>query len=136
MMNKIFAVTAFALAIATPQLATAIPGTATTPLSSPIVIQGTSGGSQLGDCGYIASQPAQRLEVSESFAALQFNLESAGSPTLLIEGQDGHYQCIMADRLSGGRIDVEGIWQQNLYSIYVGDRNGDSYPFVLTISAD
>lgn len=105
-----------------------------TPLRSPIVISGTSGGNQSSQCGSIANAPNQTVRVTESFAPLRFRVESAGEPTLLITSAGGRNQCVMADSFSGGTIEVPGVWEQGTYSVYVGDRSGGRHSFTLTIT--
>lgn len=115
----------------------AIADDVTTPLQSAVEVRGNSGGSDSSDCGYIdANQPAQVIHVREDFAALQFTVESAGEPTLLIVGSDNYEQCVMADDLSGGIINVPGVWNRGTYSVFVGDRVGSPHRFTLTIAQE
>jgi hypothetical protein len=107
--------------------------TITTPLAEPLMVRGTSGGPQRSDCGFIAEEPSQVIRVTESFTSLQFTLESGGQPTLWITGPNGLNQCLMADDLSGGMIEFPGVWEGGNYSLFVGDRRGQSHRYTLTI---
>jgi hypothetical protein len=105
-----------------------------TPLSNPVTVSGRSGGSESSSCGNISSQPAQVIHVTSAFTSLEFKLEGAGEPTLWLTGSNGFTQCVIADNLSNGSIDVPVLWDEGTYSIYVGDRSGGTYDYTLTIS--
>lgn len=116
---------------------TAALGQVQTPLQSSVVVQGTSGGSQSSACGFIAGSPSQTVRVTEAFTSLRFRVQGSEGSTLLISGPGGRTQCVMADRLSGGVIDVPGVWERGLYSLYVGDRTrGHSSAYTLSITPE
>lgn len=99
----------------------------------PLVVRGTSGGAKGSDCGHIAAKPNQVIQVSESLPYLRMSVESAGQPTLLINGPSGRF-CVLADRFSGGKPEISGFWQAGKYSVYVGDRAQGQHPYTLSIS--
>lgn len=101
-----------------------------TPIAAPIVIQGTSGGSQSSSCGFIGAAPSEVVQVTEPFAALRFRVEGGAGTTLLIQGPGGRDQCVMADSLADGIIEVTGVWDQGSYALFVGEQtqaNRQSY---------
>ncbi|MBF2077570.1 MAG: hypothetical protein IGR76_03385 [Synechococcales cyanobacterium T60_A2020_003] len=115
---------------------TAMAGTTSTPINEPVVLRGTSGGSQESDCGFISNQPNEMLRVTEGLTSLVFTLESQGQPTLLITGPHGFNQCVMANELSGGVIEVPGVWEEGNYSLFIGDRAGQENRYTLTIAQE
>jgi hypothetical protein len=101
------------------------------PLSSPITVRGSSGGSQSSQCGYISNTPSQVVVVNQP-SPLRFQLQSQGQPTLWITGPVN--RCVMADAYSEGKIDVPGVWAQGTYSVFVGERDQSSHPYTLSIA--
>jgi hypothetical protein len=99
----------------------------------PLVVSGTSGGAKSSDCGNIATAPNQVIRVTESLPYLRLSVQSAGQPTLLINGPGGRF-CVLADRFSGGNPEISGFWQAGKYSLYVGDRAQGQHPYTLSIS--
>jgi len=105
-----------------------------TPINNTVVVQGTSGGSQSSSCGFISGSPSQVVRVTEPFAALRFRVEGGDSTTLLIQGPDGRNQCVMADSLAGGVIEVTGVWDQGRYTLFVGEQNqARTNPYTLSV---
>lgn len=105
-----------------------------TPINSAVVVRGTSGGSQSSSCGFIGAAPSQVVRVTESFAALRFRVEGGDSMTLLIQGPNGRNQCVMADSLAGGVIEVTGVWDQGRYTLFVGEQNPSrTNPYTLSV---
>lgn len=104
-----------------------------TPLSSPVTVAGSSGGGQSSQCGFIGNAANQVIVVSQP-TPLRFTLESQGQPTLWITGPVN--RCVMADGLSGGSIELPGVWQPGTYSVFVGDLNQGSHPFTLSITQE
>lgn len=111
-------------------------GTSETPLQSPVVVNGTSGGPQSSQCGYIAGSPNQVVRVTQPLTPIRFRVQGAGEPTLLINGPNGRSQCVLADSYSGGTIEVPGVWEPGTYSVYIGDRARGSHPFTLSITQE
>lgn len=99
----------------------------------PLLVRGTSGGAKNSDCGNIAATPNQVIHVTESLPYLRLSVETAGEPTLLIEGPGGRF-CVLADSYSGGKPEISGYWQEGKYSLYVGDRAKAQHPYTLSIS--
>jgi hypothetical protein len=104
-----------------------------TPLASPITVTGNSGGGQQSQCGFIAGAPSQVIVVSEP-TPLRFRLQGQGQPTLWITGPVD--RCIMSDSLSGGNLELPGVWEQGTYSVYVGDLTQSSHPYTLSITQE
>ena len=104
-----------------------------TPLQSPIQVSGVSGGSRSSSCGFISNTPSQVLQVTEPFAPLDIQVSSTGDFTLFISGPDGFNECVMANNYDQGVINAPGLLNQGTYSIFVGDRNGQSNPYQLSI---
>lgn len=99
----------------------------------PLVVGGTSGGDKSSDCGNIAATPNQVIQVTQPVPYLRLSVESAGQPTLLIDGPGGRF-CVLADRFSKGKPEISGFWQAGKYSLYVGDRDQGRHPYKLSIS--
>jgi hypothetical protein len=100
----------------------------------PLVLTGSSGGSKASKgCGMIKATPNHIITLGDSFKYLRFSLQSAGQPTLLIEGPNGS-SCVQADSFSGGAIQAPGYWEKGNYSIYIGDRTGSQHPYTLSIT--
>lgn len=100
----------------------------------PLVVRGTSGGEKTSDCGNIATNPSQVIEVTESLPYLRLSVESEGKPTLLIQGPEGKRFCVLADTDSGENPEISGYWEAGKYSLYVGDRAQQQHPYSLSIS--
>jgi len=104
-----------------------------TPLASPIELSGRSGGPQSSACGNINPSTGQRVQVTESFASLDFEVQSQGNYTLLIKGPGGFEECVFAHNYDGGVIKSPGLLNRGEYQVFVGDRNGESHPYTLSI---
>jgi hypothetical protein len=101
----------------------------------PMVLQGTSGGTQTStNCGSIAATPNYEVQLSSDFSYLRFSLRGSGQPTLLIRRlPNGTSSCISADT-SNSTINAPGYWEAGRYAISVGDRAGGQNPYTLTIT--
>jgi hypothetical protein len=130
-----WAVIPTALAIALATATSAYSDTVQTPLQSPVVVNGNSGGSQSGACGFVANAPSQVVVVNQP-TPLRFTVQGQGQPTLLITGPGGRTQCVMADSFSGGNIEVPGVWNPGTYSVFVGNRTNGSFPYTLSINQE
>ena len=104
-----------------------------TPLAAPVTVNGSSGGGQSSQCGFITGSPSQVVVVNQP-TPLRFKLQGQGQPTLWITGPVN--RCVMADQFSGGNIEVPGVWEQGTYAVYVGDRTQSSFPYTLSISQE
>ncbi len=117
-------------------LAVAGPARAET-ISTPIQnyqVGGSSGGPQQSSCGFIGA-PALQIQVNEPLASLRFRASGGGALTLLVT--DGQSQdCVMSDGLSGGAVSLPGVWERGTYSVHVGDRNGDSHRYQLSVTQE
>jgi hypothetical protein len=102
-----------------------------TPLASPITVTGSSGGSQSSQCGFVPGTPSQVVVVNQP-TPLRIQVQSQGQPTLWITGPVN--RCVMADKDSGGKIEVPGIWTAGTYSVFVGDLSQASHPYTLSIT--
>jgi hypothetical protein len=105
-----------------------------TPLAAPLQVTGQSGGPQQSSCGYISAAPNQTIKVTEAFTSLNIQVQSTGDYTLFLTGPGGFSECVLAHDFDGGVIQSPGVLNQGTYQIYVGDRNGASHPFTLSIS--
>jgi hypothetical protein len=101
--------------------------------TDPLIVNGTSGGSVASNCGNITKAPTQVIEVTESLPYLRLTVESAGKPTLLIEGPGGRF-CVLADSYSGDKPEITGFWQAGKYSLFVGELSQAQYKYTLSIS--
>lgn len=133
--NWAIAPTAIALTFAIASTA-AYGQTARTPLNSPIVISGNTGGSQSNEScrGFkFPNAPNQVVQVTEAATSLRFSVEGSNQMAVLITGP-GNPLCIPAE--SSGTIQVPGVWQQGTYSVFVGDRSNGNTPFTLSITQE
>lgn len=125
--------TAIALVLA---IATAVHGQPVqTPLSAPVLRNGTTGATEAGSCGFIPNAPSQVVVVS-SPTALRFNVRGEGQPTLMIAGPGVPNRCAMADNQSGGVVEVPGYWSQGTYSLFIGNRTRGTFPYTLSITQE
>ena len=99
----------------------------------PLVVHGTSGGEKSSDCGNIAATPNQVIQVTQALPYLHLSVQSAGQPTLLINGPGGRF-CVLGDSYSGEKPEFSGYWQAGKYSLNVGDRAQGQHPYTLSIS--
>jgi hypothetical protein len=98
----------------------------------PLVLNGTSGGANKGNCGNVAATPNHVLEVKKSLPYLRLTVEGQGQPTLLIDGPGGRF-CVLTDN-SGSKPEISGYWQEGKYSLYVGDLSQKQFNYTLSIS--
>ncbi len=116
--------------------AEAVADTIRTPIGATVTVQGNSGGSQTSQCGYISNTPNHELVITEPLASLRFTVEGGGQPTLVIQNEQGRSECVMADQLSGGTIELPGAWEAGQYSIFVGDRTGNNHRYTLSVTQE
>jgi hypothetical protein len=101
----------------------------------PMIFSGKSGGTkQTSDCGKVAATPNHQIKMNQDFQYLRFSLKSSGKPTLLIQEPGGKRTCLLADSLSEGSIESPGYWKQGMYSIYIGDRDGKTNQYTLSLT--
>lgn len=106
---------------------------AATPLRSSVVVQGQSGGGQASSCGSVAATPNYQIQVTQPFTALRFQVQAAPTSTLLVKSPSGQNHCVMADRYSGGSIEIPGLWEPGRYDVFVGEQGSGRNAFTLTI---
>ncbi|NJL90268.1 MAG: hypothetical protein HC916_11125 [Coleofasciculaceae cyanobacterium SM2_1_6] len=100
----------------------------------PVVLRGTSGGSQASpNCGQLPTTPSHVVQLNSDFPYLRFSLQGQGQPTLMIRLPNGSTSCVSADRATG-IINAPGYWEQGSYQLYVGDRTGEQHPYTLSIT--
>lgn len=99
-----------------------------------VTVSGTSGGtSDSGDCGWVAAEPNLVLDATEDLLNMRITVQTAGAPTLLIEGPAGRY-CILPETPSGSTLQFSGYGPRGTYNIYVGDRQQTQNPYTLSVS--
>jgi len=97
-------------------------------------VSGMSSGSQQSSCGFIGS-PAMEVQVTEPIASLRFRASGGGALTLFVT--NGQTQdCAMSDNLSGGAVELPGVWEQGTYAVYVGDRSGNAHSYQLSVTQE
>ncbi len=101
--------------------------------SEPLIVNGKSGGENKSNCGNIAAEPNQLIQITDSLPYLRLTVESPGKPTLLIDGPGGRF-CVLADSYSGGKPEISGYWEKGNYSIYVGELSQRQYNYSLSFS--
>ncbi|MBK1986352.1 hypothetical protein A0J48_002095 [Sphaerospermopsis aphanizomenoides BCCUSP55] len=101
----------------------------------PLVINGTSAGTQQSNCGNIPAQPSQVIQVTESLPYLRLTVESQGKPTLLVDGPGGRF-CVLADNYTNNKPEMAGFWQLGRYSLYIGNLSSGQYNYSLSISQE
>lgn len=108
--------------------------------SESIIVNGRSGGTDLHQgCGYLNLNPNYRINLDNdnTFMNIAVNIENINAnPTLFVIGQNTQTQfCSFAESSTGETLSISGLWPQDTYFIYVGDRNQNSYDFTLTINS-
>ena len=130
---------ALAAVLGSATAASAVPARMVSQPAEPMNFEGTSGGTVASDCGNISAQPSQQIQLTDEFTQssgyLRFVVEGAGDPTLLIEGPAGRF-CVLSDRAMDKGPEAVGYWLPGTYNIYVGDREAQSHPYNLSISAE
>lgn len=103
------------------------------PHFQPITLRGMSGGVNSSNCGKIAASPNVILQVTDNISSMRVRVQSSGQPTLLIDGPKGR-ACIPADSTGSGSIEIPGFWEKGLYTLYIGDRAGESHDYTFSVS--
>lgn len=102
--------------------------------TEPIVVSGTSGGTNKTNCGNIGSAPNQVVKVTQGqIDYMRFSVKAEGQPTMVVEGPGGRF-CVLADKASGESPEMSGVWPAGTYKIFIGDRSGGQHPFTLSIT--
>ncbi|MGP1374660.1 MAG: hypothetical protein ACTS3T_17645 [Almyronema sp.] len=101
-----------------------------TPLQSTSTVNLTSGGSQSG-CGNFGNEALQ-LSVTEPFASVTIRVENpTADTTLYITGPSNFRECKRPN--TQGVVEAPGALNQGTYTIYVGDRAGNSQVHTVSI---
>ncbi|MGE5659832.1 MAG: hypothetical protein ACM37W_24850 [Actinomycetota bacterium] len=100
----------------------------------PLTVSGTSGGpNNSGDCGFIAPGPNLVIQVTADLPYWRLRVQTAGSPTLLIQGPTGRF-CVLPETSAGGNLQFSGYGNKGSYAVFVGDRARGQHPYSLSIS--
>jgi hypothetical protein len=113
-------------------IATSASADVQTPISAPVTVRGSSGGSQSSNCGNIPNSPNEVVQVTSSAANIRVRVEGQGQPTLLIRGLNNPI-CLLADN---GNIEFTGRLEPGTYSIFVGNRAEAGQSFTLSITQE
>ncbi|MCS6942985.1 MAG: hypothetical protein RMI92_09465 [Geminocystis sp.] len=100
-------------------------------------IRGMTGGEKnSGDCGFIADKPNHILQLPQKVYSLSITVEAeGGKPSLLVIGPtDKERFCVLGDTTLGRKPEIKGVWLPGRYLIYVGEMEGNRYPFTLRIN--
>ena len=114
-------------ALAAPKLATPLQRTETFTVTST---------NQAAPCNASNTQPeAVTIQVTGGLTSLDFDVSgNSGQPTLrVVNKSTGDETCVTADNLSGSQVELSAAWEDGNYGVYVGDRNGESHTFTLSI---
>ena len=113
--------------------AVAAPATAVYAQSA-MEVSGTSGGPQTSaDCGFLPAQPDYSFNITQPTASISITVSGANDYTLLMVGPNNTRECILAHDFDGGAIQSRGLYKAGTYNLYVGDIDGASDPFTLTV---
>ena len=100
----------------------------------PLTVSGTSGGpNNSGDCGNIAPTPNLIIQVGEDLPYWRISVQTAGAPTMLIQGPAGRF-CVLPESAAAGNLEFSGFGNKGTYSIFVGDRAQGQHPYNLSIT--
>ncbi|MEO1591587.1 MAG: hypothetical protein AAFU71_09875 [Cyanobacteria bacterium J06632_22] len=97
-------------------------------------VTGRSGGSENSECGYIRDIANHTVEISDAVAPLNVEVSSSGNYSLFIESDNGYSECVRSHSYDGGTIESMGAVPAGIYRLYVGDFDGASHPFEMTIN--
>ena len=98
-------------------------------------ISGMSGGAQTSaECGFVPAQPHYSFNITQPTASVSIEVSGTNDYTLLMVGPDNNSrECILAHDFDGGTIQSRGLYKAGSYRLYVGDIDGASAPFNLTV---
>lgn len=120
-------------------MATILPALAAPQLSAPLQRTETmtvTSTNQAAPCNRSNTQPeAVTIEVTGGLTSMDFEVSgNGGQPTLrVVNKSSGDETCVTADNLSGSQVELSAAWEDGTYGVYVGDRNGESHTFTLSI---
>ncbi|NJL88104.1 MAG: hypothetical protein HC886_22460 [Leptolyngbyaceae cyanobacterium SM1_1_3] len=102
-----------------------------TPLQSATTVSLTSGGAQ-SSCGNFGNE-ALSLRITESFASVTVRVENpSADTTLYITGPNNFTECKRPN--TQGVVEAPGVLNQGTYTVYVGDRAGNSQVHTVSVS--
>jgi hypothetical protein len=100
----------------------------------PLSISGVSGGpNNSGDCGFVAQGPNHVIEVTQDLPYWKIAVQTAGAPSLMIQGPRGRF-CVLPANAAAGNVEFSGYGDKGTYVIFVGDRAQGQHPYSLSIS--
>lgn len=100
----------------------------------PLSVSGVSGGpNNSGDCGFVAQGPNQVIEVTQDLPYWRIALQTAGAPSLMIQGPRGRF-CVLPANAATAIVEFSGYGDKGTYTIFVGDRAQGQHPYSLSIS--
>ncbi|MCC3409998.1 MAG: hypothetical protein JGK17_31580 [Microcoleus sp. PH2017_10_PVI_O_A] len=100
----------------------------------PLSVSGVSGGpNNSGDCGFVAQGPNQVIEVTQDLPYWRIAVQTAGAPSLMIQGPRGRF-CVLPANAAAGNVEFSGYGDKGTYVIFVGDRSQGQHPYSLSIS--
>ena len=100
----------------------------------PLSVSGVSGGpNNSGDCGFVAQGPNQVIEVTQDLPYWRIAVQTAGAPSLMIQGPRGRF-CVLPANAAAGNVEFSGYGDKGTYTIFVGDRAQGQHPYSLSIT--
>ncbi len=100
----------------------------------PLSVSGVSGGpNNSGDCGFVAQGPNQVIEVTQDLPYWKIAVQTAGAPSLMIQGPRGRF-CVLPANAGAGNVEFSGYGDKGTYVIFVGDRSQGQHPYSLSIT--
>ena len=127
------------IALASIMAAPILPALAAPKLTAPLQNTETmsvTSTNQAAPCNSANTQPeAVTIQVTGGLTSLDFEVSgNGGQPTLrVVNKRNGDETCVTADNLSGSQVELSAAWDDGNYAVYVGDRNGESHTFTLSI---
>ena len=100
----------------------------------PLSVSGVSGGpNNSGDCGFVAQGPNHVIEVTQDLPYRRIAVQTAGAPSLMIQGPRGRF-CVLPANAGAGNVEFSGYGDKGTYTIFVGDRAQGQHPYSLSIT--
>lgn len=100
----------------------------------PLSVSGVSGGpNNSGDCGFVSQGPNQVVEVTQDLPYWRIAVQTAGAPSLMIQGPRGRF-CVLPANAAAGNVEFSGYGDKGTYTIFVGDRAQGQHPYSLSIT--
>lgn len=100
----------------------------------PLNVSGVSGGpNNSGDCGFVSQGPNQVIEVTQDLPYWRIAVQTAGAPSLMIQGPRGRF-CVLPANAAATTVEFSGYGDKGTYTIFIGDRAQGQHPYSLSIS--